>query len=308
MPENEPENEYRAGGDVPGEPARKEFQSSGPRLTYFEWGRPGDPQVLLLHATGFHARCWDQVVAALGPGHHVFAVDMRGHGRSEKVPPYVWDAFARDIGELVEHLQLANAVGVGHSMGGHCLVQVAAGHPGAFARLLLVDPVIFDPEAYLQDRYRHFQGAEDHPVSKRKNDWRDWQEMYERLKERDSFAVWDRRVLADYCRWGVLPGADGRWELACPPLVEAAIYLGNTATDLYRCIPQVRVPVVVLRARGRDPEARDVMDFTRSPTWEKVAEQFANGTDVYLPELTHFIPMQDPALVAGYIAEPGGRS
>jgi lipase len=296
MPSGEPRGAPRD------EPTLHEFQTSGPRLTYFEWGSSGDQPVLLIHATGFHARCWDQVVRALGPGFHVYAVDMRGHGRSERMPPYVWDTFARDVNELVEYLALEDAIGVGHSMGGHCLVQVAAGHPDAFSRLVLVDPVIFEPEAYEHDRYRGFAGPEDHPVAKRKNDWADWQEMYERFKGRGSFAVWNDEVLKDYCRYGVLPKPGGGYELACPPLVEASVYLGNTSTDVYDVIPDVKIPVVVLRAPGRDPSDHDKMDFSKSPTWAGVAEQFAQGQDVYLPQLTHFMPMQDPQLVARYIA------
>lgn len=285
------------------EPIRHDLQTSGPRLTFFEWGDAGSQPVLLLHATGFHARCWDRVVAELGSGFHVYAVDMRGHGRSERIEPYVWDTFARDVGELVEHLRLQDAIGVGHSMGGHCLVQVTASHPGVFRRLLLVDPVIFEPDAYATDRYRGFEGPEDHPVSRRKNDWRDWREMYERFKDRGSFAVWEDAVLRDYCRYGVLPRDDGRFELACPPQVESSVYLGNTSTDVYELIPGVQVPVVVIRAGGRDPDQHAIMDFSKSPTWEAVADQFQLGRDVYLPDYTHFIPMQDPMLVARYIAE-----
>lgn len=284
------------------QPVRRDYQTRGPRLTYFEWGEVGSQPVLLLHATGFHARCWDQVVHALGPGYHVFAVDMRGHGRSERVPPYIWDSFGADIGELVEHLGLQDAIGVGHSMGGHCLVQVAAAHPGAFRRLVLVDPVIFDPDAYTHDRYRGFDGPEDHPVSKRRNDWRDWQEMYDRFKDRGSFALWEEAALVDYCRYGVLPKDDGRFELACPPLVESSIYLGNTATDIYQQIPLVKIPVLVLRAKGMDPDEHAIMDFSLSPTWAEVADQFVDGRDVYLPELTHFMPMQAPELIADFIA------
>ncbi len=287
--------------DKPLEPIAREFQTSGPRLSYFEWGDPGAQPVLLLHATGFHARCWDRVVAELGDGYHVYAVDMRGHGRSDRTPPYVWASFAADISELVESLQLRDAVGVGHSMGGHCLVHVAATHPDAFKRLVLVDPVIFDPDAYTHDRYRGFERPEDHPVSKRRDDWQDWQEMFDRFKDRGSFAGWEDAVLEDYCRYGILPKEDGRWELACPPVVESSIYLGNTATNVYEQIPKVRIPVVVLRARMRDPDEHQIMDFTKSPTWPEVADQFEQGVDVYLPEYTHFIPMQNPKLIARYI-------
>jgi pimeloyl-ACP methyl ester carboxylesterase len=282
-------------------PVEHQFNANGINLTYFEWGEPGNQAVLLIHATGFHARCWDRVVDQLGTGYHVYAVDMRGHGRSDKTPPYVWASFAADVSALVEHLSLEGAIGVGHSMGGHCLVKVAATHQGAFQRLVLVDPVIFDPEAYSSDRYRGFDDPSDHPVSKRKNDWQDWQEMFERFKDRGTFALWDRDVLEDYCRHGVLPKADGRYELACPPLVESSIYLGNTGTNVYEEIARVRIPVLVLRARVRDLDEHQIMDFSRSPTWPDLAGQFEHGEDVYLPELTHFIPMQDPGMVAAFI-------
>lgn len=290
-------------GSMKEAPVEHEFQASTAKLTYFEWGsRPG-PVVLLLHATGFHARCWDQVVRYLPDDCHVYALDMRGHGRSEKVAPYVWRSFGQDVGDLVEHLQIHDAVGVGHSMGGHCLVQVAASHP-VFKRLLLIDPVIFEPDAYSTDRYRGFAEPEDHPVAKRRNQWDSWEEMYERFRDREPFSVWRDEALRDYCRYGVLARADGQgFELACPPLVESTIYLGNTSTDIYDVIPLVRIPVVVLRAKPRDPAVHQIMDFSLSPTWERIAEQFSAGRDVPLPHLSHFIPMQNPELVARFIED-----
>lgn len=287
------------------QPAEHEFQGRKARLVYFEWGTPGGPQIVLVHATGFHARCWDQVVRALPPEMHVFAVDMRGHGRSEKVAPYTWDTFGTDLAELLEHLDIRDAVGVGHSMGGHCVTQVAATHPGMFSRLLLLDPVILPPEAYQVKRYSMLSGPEDHPVAKRKGRWRDWQEMFERFEHRSPFSLWRREVLEDYCRYGVLPAPDGDgWVLACPGIVEASIYLCNTSTDVYSELPKVTIPVLVVRARRRGPDDHDIMDFSLSPTWEALAEHFPNGKDVYLPRLTHFIPMQEPELVARLIVDP----
>jgi hypothetical protein len=43
------------------------------------------------------------------------------------------------------------------------------------------------------------------------------------------------------------------------------------------------------------------MDFSKSPTWPELADQFEHGQDVYLPGLTHFIPMQEPRMVAAFI-------
>ena len=73
---------------------------------------------------------------------------MRGHGRSEKMGPYSWDRFGTDLLKFCEAVNLCNAVGVGHSMGGYCVTQVAAQNNSFFKQLLLVDPVIMEPSVY----------------------------------------------------------------------------------------------------------------------------------------------------------------
>lgn len=284
-------------------PTEHEFRGPEVRLTYYEWGPPDARPVLLVHATGFHARCWDRTVAALPDGLRVVAVDMRGHGRSDKLPPYGWQTFGSDLEAFVVALGLQGAIAVGHSMGGHCVTQVAARRPQAFERLLLVDPVILDPELYRT--HAGFDVAEDHPVARRRNHWDSWQEMYERFSGRHPFSLWRPEVLQDYCRCGLLPRPDGDgYELACPPLVEASIYMGNSGTDVHAVIPGIELPVVVLRAPPRGPDDPEVMDFSKSPTWPRLADEFTHGRDVLLPHLTHFIPMQDPELVAGFVVDP----
>jgi pimeloyl-ACP methyl ester carboxylesterase len=291
-----------------GAPIERVFAAGAIRLRYYEWGPVGAPQILLVHATGFHARCWDQTVAALPDGYHVIALDMRGHGRSDKTGPYVWKTFGEDLEAFVGGLQIRNAIGVGHSMGGHCVAQVAGRIPAAFCRLLLVDPVIFDPEAYASDRHSAFEKPEDHPVARRRERWSSWEEMYERFAERLPFSRWQPAVLADYCRYGLLPDPHGGgFMLACPAVVEASIYLGNMQTDIHRLLPEVKVPVVVLRAKGREPGDTAVMDFSKSPTWPGLAAALPRGRDVFLPDHTHFIPMEDPSLVARFIIDEAAQ-
>ena len=79
------------------EPAQKFIEIDGVDICFFEWGERGAPQLLLVHATGFHSRCWDQIVTKLPDGLNVFCIDMRGHGRSEKTGPYSWDRFGTDL-------------------------------------------------------------------------------------------------------------------------------------------------------------------------------------------------------------------
>lgn len=285
--------------------AERYIAVNGITLCYFEWGRAGGdaPTVLLAHATGFHGRCWDKVVAALPEGQHVIAVDQRGHGRSEKVSPYDWAAFGADMTAFIAALGLQRIIGVGHSMGGHVVVQAAASQPEVFERLVLVDPVIIDPTRYqLMAAVRRATQGGEHPTARRNNEFASWQEMFDRLKGRDSFACWRADVLQDYCRHGVVPNPDGsNWILACPPAVEAAIYTGTMKHDIHELLGRIDIPVAVLRAPPRiDSES---MDFLASPTWPELANQFVQGRDVFLPHLTHFIPMQEPALVAAFIED-----
>ena len=278
----------------------------GVELVYFEWGQPAGPTVLMLHATGFHARCWDGVIRELGDGVHVIAVDQRGHGRSTKAPPYDWGAFGADAAAFVEALDLDDIIGVGHSMGGHATVQAAGAHPDRFRSLLLVDPVILDPAAYRIPA--PFQSAQDHPVARRRNRWMSPEEMFERFKDRHPFSLWVPEILRDYCRFGLVPQGEG-FVLGCPPQVEAAIYTGSAGRDIGGVIGGVTQPVAVLRAMARpasDPRAGP-MDFARSPTWAGLAAAFPNGRDVHYPQLTHFLPMQAPDLVARHIRDLAGR-
>ncbi len=281
-------------------PQEKRVTVNGISLCYFEWGQASSlrPTILLVHATGFHARCFDATVALL-PDFHVIAPDMRGHGRSDKAPPIEWSQFGSDLAAFVRVLSLSHLVAAGHSMGGHSLVQAVAAEQARFHSLVLVDPVILAPTAYATKA--DWVDAEEHPVARRKNVFVSADAFRENLEGRGSFALWEPAVLKDYCNFGVLPRAQGEgYELACPPLVEATIYMGSTSHNILSLPPAIQLPVTVLRAVARD-ETRVAVDFSKSPTWPGLAALFPQGVDVYLPHLSHFIPMQAPGVLAQYL-------
>ncbi|WP_339826065.1 alpha/beta hydrolase [uncultured Parasphingorhabdus sp.] len=278
-------------------PETHHFASSHGDICYFEWGDAGDgPSILLLHATGFHARCWDQVVAAFPDGTHVIAVDQLGHGRSAAPIITDWTDVAGATAELVQSLGVRFAVGAGHSMGGNCLVQVAARLPDLFERLVLIDPVIMDRAAYQNPA--DFSATYE-MVAKRRNSWDGPDAMIERFKDRHPYKLWDPAVLRDYCEYGLLPDGEGEFELACPPATEASIYATSTTVDPWPMIDGITQPVTILRARQIDQDG--AFDFAGSPTPAGLADEFADGTDIYLPDLTHFMSMQAPERIAKLI-------
>src|SRR5690242_19823343 len=96
-------------------PELKMLRSRAIELAVWEW--PGDdPPLVFAHATGFHGRCWDQLIQMF-PERHCLAIDARGHGRSGKpAPPYRWRAFGRDLVQVAGAFEIEGAIGIGHSM------------------------------------------------------------------------------------------------------------------------------------------------------------------------------------------------
>jgi non-heme chloroperoxidase len=91
--------------------------SAGIEIHYEDHGA-GRP-VVLIHGYPLSGRAWDkQVPALLEAGYRVITYDRRGFGQSSQpVTGYDYDTFADDLSTLLEHLDLREAVLVGHSMG-----------------------------------------------------------------------------------------------------------------------------------------------------------------------------------------------
>ncbi|MEV7972619.1 alpha/beta hydrolase [Cellulomonas sp. NPDC089187] len=102
--------------------------SDGTQLFYRDWGT-GQP-VVLSHGWPLSGDAWDVELKLLADnGYRAIAHDRRGHGRSDQ--PFHgndMDTYAKDLAELVDHLDLRDLVVVGHSTGGGEAVRYAAQH------------------------------------------------------------------------------------------------------------------------------------------------------------------------------------
>ena len=278
---------------------------NGIRLTYFERGmayRGVKPTLLFVHATGFHARVWDKIINALGDFHSI-SVDQRGHGRSEKKKILHWNDVITDTSEMIEQLDLTNLIAIGHSMGAHALIGAAPKAEHRFLKIIAIDPVIPEEAAFLDNTPSPFNGAEEHPTAKRRNEFDSPEEMASRLKPKGSFGLFDPEMLMDYCQHGLLPNEKGKgYVLACPPDIEASVYMSSRSNhDIYDSVRSLSLPVLILRAK-EPPKDRNAMDFSSSPTSPKLASEFSNGREIHFADKTHFLPMEIPEEITRIIA------
>lgn len=95
-------------------------------------GRP----IVLLHGVTLSVHAWTYQLRDLSEHYRVIAVDQRGHGVSEHGHGGLSiERMAADIASLVEHLDLHDAIVVGHSMGGFVAQQMCLDHPEVVPRL-----------------------------------------------------------------------------------------------------------------------------------------------------------------------------
>ncbi|MFF4229737.1 alpha/beta fold hydrolase [Streptomyces sp. NPDC001820] len=87
-------------------------------LTYQVSGPPDAPPLVLLHALGEDATDWEAVVPALARRRRVYALDLRGHGRSEWPGDYSLELMQADVLRFMDARGLGSVDLIGHSMGG----------------------------------------------------------------------------------------------------------------------------------------------------------------------------------------------
>jgi non-heme chloroperoxidase len=116
----------------------------GTEIFYKDWGS-GQP-IVFHHGWPLSSDDWDaQLLYFLGKGYRVIAHDRRGHGRSSQVSTgHDMDHYGTDVAALAEHLDLRDAIHIGHSTGGGEALHYVARHgqkQDRVARLVLIGAV-----------------------------------------------------------------------------------------------------------------------------------------------------------------------
>ncbi|WP_370640223.1 alpha/beta fold hydrolase [Aurantimonas sp. HBX-1] len=120
--------------------------SDGVEIFYKDWGPKDAQPIVFHHGWPLSSDDWDaQMLFFLSNGYRVVAHDRRGHGRSAQVSDgHDMDHYAADAFAVAEHLDLRNAVHIGHSTGGGEVARYVARHgqpSGRVAKAVLVSAV-----------------------------------------------------------------------------------------------------------------------------------------------------------------------
>lgn len=123
-------------------PAGRILSLSGGDVQVVEKGPPAGEPIVLIHCFTCSINWWSGMIPLLAREHRVIALDLRGHGGSEKpTSGYAIPEQADLVAEALASLGVRDAEVVGHSLGGPIAIALAEQSPGLVDRLVVIDSI-----------------------------------------------------------------------------------------------------------------------------------------------------------------------
>lgn len=255
--------------------------SDGVEIYYKDWGS-GQP-IVFSHGWPLSADDWDnQLLFFLAQGYRVIAHDRRGHGRSTQVADgHDMDHYADDLKALVDHLDLHDAIHVGHSTGGGEVVHYLARHGeerAAKAALLCAVPPLMvktdaNPEGLPKDVFDDLQAQ---LADNRSAFYRALPTgpFYGFNHHGDDFSAdFKEAVIENWWRQGMTGGAKAHYDGI----------VAFSQTDFTEDLKKITIPVLVVHS-----EEDQIVPYVAAGP--KSAELLANGTLKTYKDLPHGLP------------------
>ncbi|HUV34430.1 MAG TPA: alpha/beta hydrolase [Candidatus Desulfaltia sp.] len=138
----------------------KNFNTGEVTLNYAE-GDPTGPPLVLIHGFTDKWQTYQPIITPLSQSWHIYAPDLRGHGKSEKKPgAYRYRDHLQDLERFMDAVVAEPAVLFGHSMGGVISIMYAATHPEKTRALIIGDsPMNFKDSQFQKQISYHYLRA-----------------------------------------------------------------------------------------------------------------------------------------------------
>jgi non-heme chloroperoxidase len=214
--------------------------NDGTEIFYKDWGT-GQP-IVFSHGWPLSADDWDtQMLFFLNEGYRVVAADRRGHGRSTQTGDgHDMDHYADDLAAVVEHLDLHDAIHVGHSTGGGEVAHYIARHgESRVAKAVLISsvpPIMVQTEANPGGLPKSvFDGLQEQVATNRSAFYRDLASTAFYGFNRDGVEPIEA-VIQNWWRQGMMGGAKAHYDGI----------VAFSQTDFTEDLKKISVPVLVM--------------------------------------------------------------
>lgn len=284
--------------------------SDGLSLHVLEWSREGTPLVFV-HGFGNDAHIWDDAAPAVAEYYRTVAIDLRGHGDSDRdaARRYDYDFHVADLEAALEQLGIERLVLVGHSLGGRIGTLFAGRHPERMAGFVIVDSA---PEldvrgtvrirVDLQKQSGDGSGGGGGPSFASEAEYRD--------ALAHNYPAASRETLARMAHHGLRRRDDGRFEPKLDPgWFQGRVDASSDAAamrareealtrEMWDALAKLPCPTLVVRGAASDVLSADVAD--------RMAEEvLQHGRLAVIPRAGHSVMVDNPeafrAALTGFV-------
>ncbi|RPA06078.1 alpha/beta fold hydrolase [Gordonia sp. OPL2] len=256
----------------------------GVEIFYKDWGT-GQP-IVFSHGWPLSSDDWDtQMMFFLDHGYRVIAHDRRGHGRSTQVADgHDMDHYADDLAAVVAHLDLSDAIHVGHSTGGgevaHYLARHGQDRAAKAVLISSVPPIMVktdaNPDGIPKEAFDDIQAQ---VATRRADFFRTFAEGPFYGYNRDG-AEPSEGIIANWWRQGMMGGAKAHFDGV----------VAFSQTDFTSDLQSITIPTLVLH--GEDDQ---VVPYQN--TGVRSAELLPNSTLKTYPGFPHGMPTTEAAVI-----------
>jgi pimeloyl-ACP methyl ester carboxylesterase len=117
----------------------------GAAIAYRAWGDDRANGIVLVHGGAAQARWWDHIAPQLAVGRRAVALDLSGHGDSDRREKYTLDGWAREVLTVAANAGISGPpIVVGHSMGGFVALRTAGLFGSQLAGIVVIDSPVHD--------------------------------------------------------------------------------------------------------------------------------------------------------------------
>lgn len=254
--------------------------STGITMHYMEAGDPNAQPLLLIHGFTDSSRIWRLPMLEMQDAFHIFAVDCRGCGQSDKPESFLYTMkeFVEDLVAFMDAVHVDSAFVLAHSMGTLIGQTLAFMAPDRVKKLILAAPMMcgHDSAEALAAQYKLYDTLNTATAGQK-----ELQEMFLPNPEN--------------CRDPEFP--DGYFETlrGVPARILRAIWFGVHQTDNRRFAQFITAPVMIIWG--------DQDDVLPEEYQKEVREAFLGAPYIVMPGISHEIPNEMPEKLAGFAKE-----
>lgn len=253
---------------------------------HLDWGRAGEPAMVLLHGAAQTAHSFDEVAPDLARDHHVLSLDQRGHGDTSWAPgaAYGRDEFVADLVAFLDDADWPAATFVAMSLGGVNALALTVAHPSRVRGLIIVDVAPTVQRSGIEAIQRQIAAR----------DFASFQEAVERahaFNPRRSIENIESRLGHALCQQ-----PNGRWSYKFDPDIVSGGAESGIET-LWDKLREIRCPSLLVRGSESPILAKETAErFRRELSGAEVAEVAGAGHSVMGDNPTGFLAAVRPFL------------